>query len=191
MDSDADGVADYLDRCANTAAGTQVDANGCPVRRDTDGDGVIDASDRCPNTPAGARVDATGCPLAEPAEQPAPGVLPEVGRSLVLSAVQFLAAGSRLTAASRTALDGIAASIRAIPDSRWEVGGYTSSTGTRAGNQRLSRARARAVVRYLISRGVATRALRAFGYGPANPAAPNNTADGRAQNRRVEIKRIR
>lgn len=84
-----------------------------------------------------------------------------------------------------------AARCRAIPNSRWEVGGYTSSTGTRAGNRRLSRARARAVVRYLISRGVAARALRAFGYGPANPVVPNNTADGRAQNRRVEVKRIR
>jgi outer membrane protein OmpA-like peptidoglycan-associated protein len=190
LDSDGDAVPDYLDRCANTAAGTQVDANGCPVRRDIDGDGVNDASDRCPNTPAGSRVDSTGCPLAEPAEPPAPGALPEVGRSLVLSAVQFMAAGSRLTAASQRALDGIAASIRAIPDSRWEVGGYTSSTGTRAGNRRLSLARAQAVAQYLINSGVASRALTAIGYGPANPLAPNNTAANRARNRRVEIRRI-
>jgi outer membrane protein OmpA-like peptidoglycan-associated protein len=46
------------------------------------------------------------------------------------------------------------------------------------------------VVRYLISRGVAASALSAFGYGQAYPAAPNDTAGGRAQNRRVEIKRI-
>jgi len=192
LDSDRDAVPDYLDRCANTAAGTQVDANGCPVvlRRDSDGDGVSAASDRCPNTPAGSRVDATGCQPAVPAELPTLWVLPEVGQSLVLSAVQFAAAGSRLTAASRTVLDYIAAAILAIPNSRWEVGGYTSSTGTRAGNQRLSQARAREVVRYLISRGVAAGALSAFGYGPAYPAAPNNTAGGRAQNRRVEIKRI-
>jgi OOP family OmpA-OmpF porin len=190
-DTDNDGVTDDLDRCADTPADARpVGADGCPVPRDTDGDGVLDAGDRCPNTPAGSRVDATGCPPAEPAELPTLWVLPEVGQSLVLSAVQFAAAGSRLTAASRTVLDYIAAAIRAIPNSRWEVGGYTSATGTRADNLRLSRTRARAVVRYLISRGVAARALRAFGYGPANPAAPNNTADGRAQNRRVEIKRI-
>jgi len=190
LDSDRDGVFDYLDTCPNTAAGTQVNATGCPVARDADRDGVIDASDRCPNTPAGSRVDATGCPLAEPAEPPALRALPEVGQSLVLSGVQFSAAGSRLTAASQTVLDGIAAAIRAIPDSRWEVGGYTSSTGTRAGNLLLSRRRAQAVALYLMSRGVASGSLTAFGYGPENPVVPNNTAASRAQNRRVEIKRI-
>jgi len=177
VDSDADRVPDYLDRCANTAAGTQVDANGCPVARDADGDGVIDASDRCRNTPAGSRVDATGCPLAEPTEPPAPGVLPEVGQSLVLSAVRFAANGS-LTAGSRRALDGIAAAIGAIPDSRWEIGGYTtSSVGTRAGTQR----RALAVAQYLIRwGGVASSALTYVGYGRTNPR----------QTQRVEIKRI-
>jgi outer membrane protein OmpA-like peptidoglycan-associated protein len=189
LDSDRDGVADYLDRCANTVAGTQVDANGCPAPRDADGDGVIDASDRCPNTPAGSRIDANGCPLAEPTAVPAPRGLPDVGQSMVLSAVQFLAAGSRLTAASQTVLDGIAAAMLAIPNSRWEVGGFTSSTGTRAGNLLLSRQRARAVALYLMNRGVASGDLTAIGYGPENPVAPNNTADGRAQNRRVEIKR--
>jgi len=187
LDSDRDGVADYLDRCANTAAGTQVGANGCPVRRDADGDGVLDSSDRCPNTPAGSRVDANGCPPAEPTGLPA---LPDVGQSLVLSAVQFSAAGSRLTGASQTVLDGIAAAIIATPNSRWEVAGHTSSTGTRAGNLQLSQARARAVARYLISRGVGTGVLTAVGYGSANPVAPNTTAVGRAQNRRVEIKRL-
>jgi len=183
-DSDRDAVPDYLDRCANTAAGTQVDAGGCPVARDGDRDGVIDANDWCRNTPAGSRVNANGCPLAE-----LPG-LPAVGQSLVLRAVQFLAAGSRLTAASQTVLEGIAAAILATPNSRWEVGGYTSSMGSRAANLRLSQARARAVARYLISRNVAASALRANGYGSANPVAPNTTAAGRAQNRRIEIKRI-
>ena len=187
VDTDRDGVADYLDRCANTAAGTQVGASGCPVRRDTDGDGVLDSSDRCPNTPAGSRVDANGCPPAEPTGLPA---LPDVGQSLVLSAVQFSAAGSRLTGASQTVLDGIAAAIVATPNSRWEVAGHTSSTGTRAGNLQLSQARARAVARYLISRGVGTGVLTAVGYGSANPVALNTTAVGRAQNRRVEIKRL-
>ena len=185
LDSDRDGVADHLDRCANTAAGTQVDANGCPVMRDADGDGVIDASDRCPNTPAGSRVDANGCPLAEPTEVPAARVLPEVGQSLVLTAVQFAGAGSGLTAASQTILDGIAAAILATPNSAWQIGAYSSSMGTGAGNLRLSLVRARAVALYLMSRGVASRALTAFGYGTANP----DTADGRAQNQRVEIKR--
>lgn len=79
VDSDNDGVNDDDDQCANTPAGTEVDATGCPVVEeeeeeevetpvtptpvDTDGDGIIDSLDRCPNTPTGAIVDSTGCPV--------------------------------------------------------------------------------------------------------------------------------
>ena len=61
LDSDGDGVPDYLDKCPNTPAGVPVDATGCPL--DSDSDGVPDYLDKCPNTPAGVKVDATGCPL--------------------------------------------------------------------------------------------------------------------------------
>lgn len=71
-DADGDGVVDKDDKCADTPAGTKVDATGCPVEEeeddtpsiiDTDGDGVADTLDQCPNTPAGTTVDATGCPV--------------------------------------------------------------------------------------------------------------------------------
>ncbi len=72
-DADKDGVTDDKDQCADTPAGTEVDATGCPVEDgededtpdviDTDGDGVADTLDTCPNTPAGTAVDATGCPV--------------------------------------------------------------------------------------------------------------------------------
>jgi OOP family OmpA-OmpF porin len=61
LDSDHDGVADYLDKCPNTPAGVKVDQNGCPV--DSDHDGVADYLDKCPNTPAGVKVDQNGCPV--------------------------------------------------------------------------------------------------------------------------------
>jgi len=68
-DADKDGVIDANDKCANTPAGTEVDATGCEVEKeevvpvviDTDGDGVADVDDKCANTPAGSTVDATGC----------------------------------------------------------------------------------------------------------------------------------
>ena len=60
IDSDGDGVFDGLDTCANTANGATVDAKGCPA--DGDGDGVLDGIDQCADTPKGATVDATGCP---------------------------------------------------------------------------------------------------------------------------------
>jgi len=181
VDSDHDGVADYLDRCSNTAPNTQVDANGCPIARDADADGVIDANDRCANTPANARVDATGCPLAE---------LPAAGAALVIRNINFRASTATLLPTSNAELDKIAIAILATPNSRWEVGGYTDSRGVPAANQRLSQARAQAVMQYLVSKTVPAASLTAVGYGSQRPAAPNTTAAGRAQNRRVEIKRI-
>jgi OOP family OmpA-OmpF porin len=61
VDSDGDGVADAIDRCPNTPAGTAVDAYGCEL--DSDGDGVKDSMDKCPGTPRGVSVNADGCPM--------------------------------------------------------------------------------------------------------------------------------
>ena len=61
VDSDGDGVADGIDRCPNTPAGTRVDGYGCEM--DSDGDGVKDSMDKCPNTPRGVAVNADGCPM--------------------------------------------------------------------------------------------------------------------------------
>jgi len=63
IDTDGDGVADDLDKCPGTPAGTAVDSSGCPLPQDDDGDGVTNDIDKCPGTPAGARVDASGCEL--------------------------------------------------------------------------------------------------------------------------------
>jgi len=63
LDSDGDGVPDYLDECPGSPAGARgfVNASGCPF--DTDNDGVPDYLDKCPNTPTGIQVDSVGCPL--------------------------------------------------------------------------------------------------------------------------------
>jgi len=61
VDSDGDGVADGMDRCPGTPAGTRVDAYGCEL--DSDGDGVKDSKDKCPGTPKGVSVNADGCPM--------------------------------------------------------------------------------------------------------------------------------
>ncbi|WP_218043299.1 OmpA family protein [Oryzomonas sagensis] len=61
VDSDKDGVPDYLDKCPETPKGVKVDRDGCPM--DSDGDGVPDYLDKCPGTPPGVKVDKDGCPL--------------------------------------------------------------------------------------------------------------------------------
>lgn len=178
-DSDRDGVADGLDRCPGTPSGIEVDASGCQRTRDTDGDAVDDARDRCPGTAAGTRVDAAGCPILFTPERAA----------VVLRGVTFETGRSTLRLDSYAVLDIVAASLLANPEISVEVGGHTDNTGSLATNQRLSQARADAVRAYLASKGVSPNRMTARGYGPAQPVAPNGTTDGRAQNRRVELRR--
>jgi outer membrane protein OmpA-like peptidoglycan-associated protein len=97
---------------------------------------------------------------------------------------------SALKPESFTVLDIVAQSLNANPDIRIEIAGYTDNTGSEATNLRLSQARADAVRAYLGSKGVAPGRMVAKGYGAANPIAPNSTAAGRAQNRRVELRQL-
>jgi outer membrane protein OmpA-like peptidoglycan-associated protein len=191
-DSDKDGVPDNLDKCPNTPAGIQVDANGCPIEHDTDGDGVPDSRDRCPNTPAGSKVDQFGCLLLfeEHAAAPtAPGA-PPARPTVILQGVNFQSGRSVLTTSSYAVLDQVAASLVANSEIKIEIAGYTDSTGRRYINLRLSMARAAAVRAYLARRGVSPMRMQARGYGASGYIAPNSTAEGRAQNRRVELHKL-
>jgi outer membrane protein OmpA-like peptidoglycan-associated protein len=189
IDSDGDGVADNLDKCPDTPHGTKVDSNGCPVVEDSDGDGVPDDRDSCPDTPRGTRVDAHGCvPVAAaPAALP---LLPEAKKSVILEGVTFETNSSHLKPESAATLDRVAESLKANPDVRVEIGGHTDSQGADAHNMQLSRDRANSVRAYLLDKGVSPVQLEAKGYGETRPIADNNTAAGRARNRRVELKRI-
>jgi outer membrane protein OmpA-like peptidoglycan-associated protein len=111
-------------------------------------------------------------------------------RTLVLEGVTFELNKSRLTLDARKVLDFVAQSIKAHPEAKIEVGGYTDSRGSMAYNQRLSLARARSVRTYLIEQGVPAEQLTAAGYGESKPVASNTTEEGRAQNRRVELRRL-
>ena len=179
-DTDKDGVYDGLDRCPGTPPGTEVDSAGCQRSRDTDGDGVDDSKDKCPGTAAGTRVDAAGCPI----------LFTEARTPVILRGVTFETGKSALKPESYTVLDIVAASLVANPDIRIEIAGHTDNTGSAATNERLSQSRAEAVRAYLASKGVAPDRMVAKGYGPSVPVAPNTTAAGRAQNRRVELRQL-
>lgn len=84
-------------------------------------------------------------------------------------------------------LDQLGASINQYPDTLVRIEGHTDSTGSAAYNQTLSENRANSVRGYLSQRGVSASRLEAIGYGFSRPVADNNTAEGRAQNRRVEV----
>ena len=184
LDSDGDGVYDGLDKCPGTPKGWPVDKVGCPL--DSDGDGVPDGIDKCPGTPKGVKVDATGCPLPEPK----PEMIPEKGQTLVLEGVYFDTDKATLKPESVETLDRVAASLKAFPAVRLEVAGHTDSRGAKAHNQKLSEARAKTVMDYLVGKGVDAGRLAAKGYGMDKPIAPNTTDEGRAKNRRVELSRL-
>src|SRR6266550_96746 len=177
-DSDRDGVPDGIDKCPNTPAGTEVDTAGCQRASDADGDGIDDTKDKCPGTAAGTRVDAAGCPI----------LFTEAKTPVVLRGVTFETGRSALKPDSYTILDIVAASLVANPGIKIEIGGHTDNTGASATNLRLSQARADAVRAYLASKGVGPERMVAKGYGASLPVAPNTTATGRAQNRRVELR---
>ncbi|MDR2963772.1 MAG: OmpA family protein [Bacteroidales bacterium] len=84
-------------------------------------------------------------------------------------------------------LDQLAAELKANPTWKVQVVGYTDNTGTAAINNKLSKDRADAIKSYLVSKGVADSAVSTQGLGSADPIASNDTEQGRAQNRRIEI----
>lgn len=90
----------------------------------------------------------------------------------------------------RDTLNRVSDSLKQYPDSLIDVYGHTDSTGSPAYNQTLSENRAQTVANYLSTQGVAPGRIRSRGFGATMPIADNATDDGRARNRRVEIKII-
>ncbi len=173
VDSDADGIADYLDACPLNQAGAHVDATGCPI--DSDGDGVPDGIDDCPHTLYGVDVDQFGCidlsMLAEP---------------MVLN-IDYAPGSFEIDFRARERLKQLARVLNFVPSVRLEVNGYTDNIGTDVANRRLSEKRANRVRDFLVAQGIDSERIKVFGRGETNFVASNQTAEGRAQNRRIEI----
>jgi outer membrane protein OmpA-like peptidoglycan-associated protein len=104
-----------------------------------------------------------------------------------LGDVLFAAGKAELQAAATATLDSLLASIKQEPNRRIVVEGHTDASGRSADNLGLSQRRADAVKQYLVAHGVPADHITAVGRGEAGPIAGNATADGRQQNRRVDI----
>ena len=113
-----------------------------------------------------------------------------VGNSIVLKNVFFETDSYALKRESAVELNKVVGLLQANPDIKIEIGGHTDNTGTLEYNQKLSENRARTVADYLISASVNTNRIVSKGYGMNIPVATNNTEEGRAQNRRTELKII-
>ena len=142
---------------------------------DSDNDGVSDLSDLCPASAEGVAVDALGC---------------EETARIVLRGVNFKTDSDELTAESLAILDGVSTTLSENPQIRVMVEGHTDSDGDDAYNKDLSQRRAQSVVNYLSSQGVDANNMIAKGFGEEQPIAGNDTAEGKAENRRVELNRL-
>lgn len=209
-DSDGDGLCDVLDECPNEAG--PMENNGCPIL-DRDGDGILDVDDDCPDTPgvASSIPGCNGCPDSDgdgvcDGKDECPNEFgtvenngcPEMADPCTdmqaikdaLKNVLFEYNSDKLTAESMSTLDNIAPLLTSknIKNPHWLVEGHTDNVGSQNYNLPLSEKRANSVKNYLVSKGVSSSILKAVGFGLALPVTTNDTAEGRARNRRVEMK---
>lgn len=135
---------------------------------DSDGDGVSDDKDQCPNTPIGANVDARGC-------------------WTYAAVVLFDYDSAEIKSEAYPMLNKASNILKKNSEVNFQVDGHTDSKGPAEYNMKLSKKRANAVKEYLVSKGVDAKRLTIKGFGVTKPAASNDTKEGRAKNRRVEL----
>ncbi|HEY4288055.1 MAG TPA: DUF5723 family protein [Puia sp.] len=200
-DRDGDGVVDEKDECPDSAG--PIALIGCP---DSDGDGVPNKKDKCPGVKGSPNFqgcpapDSDGdsvnddddkCPLVKglKSNYGCPPIRPELITRVNNAAdrVFFVRAKATIENISLHELDRVVTILQSDSTLRLRIEGYTDSEGTNERNQKLSDRRARAVFHYLSLNGVDPGRMDYIGYGSRKPLATNDTPEGMAQNRRVEM----
>jgi OmpA-OmpF porin, OOP family len=176
-DTDGDKINDDDDKCPTVAGLARY--QGCPIP-DTDGDGVNDEEDKCINE-AGPRSNG-GCPVKEPKKEDVEKV------EKAATFIYFETGSAKLKTTSYKALDEVVSVLKKDAELNLDIEGHTDITGPLALNNRLSKQRAESVKSYLAGKGIADSRMSAEGFGPSQPVASNDTAAGRAKNRRVVLK---
>ncbi len=187
VDNDQDGIVDTADKCPNDPEDFNgyEDGDGCPEGViDKDGDGILDKDDACPDEPENLNeyLDDDGCPDVKPQNVRITKERIEIGEKIL-----FETAKARILPESYGILDSVAQVMRDYPKIRVRVEGHTDSQGSDSYNMKLSQARAESVMNYLVQAGIDPSRLEAVGYGETRPIDTNRTAEGRANNRRVEF----
>ena len=122
--------------------------------------------------------DDDGCPDEKPEE---------IKQTLILKGVNFKTASAELLEESYYVLESVFNSLEAFTNVKVEIDGHTDNQGGDSYNMALSYDRAKSVMNYLVQRGISPDRIVAKGYGKTRPIATNDTPDGRAKNRRVEL----
>lgn len=142
-----------------------------------------------PTTPEPAPKTAAAPPQPPPAPVPPEVTACQANLDKITNAghVNFGTNSATLDSDSFVTLDRLAAAAKVCPGMRIAIEGHTDAEGSAEYNQRLSVRRARAVVAYLVKSGADRKQLEAVGYGLSRPAAPNDTEENMAKNRRIEF----
>ncbi|MBN2416965.1 OmpA family protein [bacterium] len=187
-DRDGDAVPDSLDLAPDDPEDIDgwEDGDGRPDP-DNDGDGIPDILDLAPDRPetVNGYMDEDGIPDVKP--EP---LFTTPGQRIILEDLVFATGATDLDSSAAVLLDPLAAELKEYPDIVLEIRGFTDNTGAAPANLAISQKRADAVKAYLVGAGIESGRIRAIGYGEADPVASNRTAEGRAQNRRIEFIRI-
>jgi outer membrane protein OmpA-like peptidoglycan-associated protein len=173
IDTDFDGIADYLDRCPQNRIGARIDESGCPL--DGDKDGVPDGLDDCPDSENDLAVDQSGCIDLSILEEP------------MILYIKYHSGSFEIDRKTKKKLDDLSRILLRAPGVRVEINGYTDNIGAAEANRSLSEKRARRVRDYLVGLGINSDSVTPIGRGETNFLASNNTKAGRQKNRRVEL----
>jgi OOP family OmpA-OmpF porin len=199
VDSDGDGIEDRNDKCQETVFNVKVDAFGCKILKDNDGDGISNRDDKCPNSKAGVVVNKEGCEPDEDKDGVADAIdeCPDTSGDFVVDNVgcpkttilkiNFEPAKYKILPSSFDKVQEFANFLKENMGYQVIIYGYTDSINTKGNNKKLSQNRANAVMNALIEHGIKLTRITAIGMGSKNPIADNDTMEGRAKNRRIEV----
>ncbi|HTN46433.1 MAG TPA: OmpA family protein [Flavipsychrobacter sp.] len=175
-DTDADGVADFLDKCPGTPGNTRVDASGCELP-----DQTVTTTTRNTNTAATNSRNTNTPAITSGITDEDREILKEAQESLA-----FEQNRADIKPASYLALDKLALML-ITKGYKLKLVGHTDNGGDDSYNMFFSRARAESVKSYLVNAGISSARIEAIGYGETQPIASNNTPEGRKKNNRVEM----
>lgn len=163
------------------------------INNDSDEDGIVNSIDECPNTPLNSYVNRKGCvkKIEKIEKRDKVERVDKNNKNIIQLNIKFKYKSFELTQASKEEVLMLAEFLNNNSTYNAKILGYTDNKGSRGYNKKLSQKRANVVKTMLIKNKVSSRRVFSIGMGEVNPIADNDTENGRAKNRRIEVELIK